>query len=127
MKSKKHKKVVKDYQKEKAKHLEKKADEPDVKKEDNKNMVNPRCKACSRYISEVELKSSGEHYKSCKKCREIQKVVYTKKSIKKEDEPDDKSEPDNNTINLNDIIYTKIGNKNDIIILNDVVYMKKYK
>ena len=86
-------------------------------------MPNPKCPICKCYIQEQETKSSGEVFKTCKRCRETQK----KQREKKADEPDDKSEPDNNTINLNDIIYTKIGNKNDIIILNDVVYMKKYK
>jgi len=51
-------------------------------------MPNPKCPICKCYIKEQELKSSGEPYKTCKRCRETQKRVNTKKSIKKEDEPD---------------------------------------
>jgi hypothetical protein len=54
-------------------------------------MVNPKCKSCLTYISEVELKSSGEPYKSCKRCRETQKAFYSKKTKKEDDEPDNKN------------------------------------
>ena len=36
-------------------------------------MVNPKCVMCDTYIKEVELKSSGEPYKTCKRCRMSQK------------------------------------------------------
>jgi hypothetical protein len=42
-------------------------------------MVNPKCKVCHTYISEVELKSSGEPYKTCKRCRATQKNNYKNK------------------------------------------------
>lgn len=66
------------------------------------NMVNPKCKSCDTYISVVELKSSGEPFKSCKKCRELRKNIYKKKSIKKADEPDIKKE---GKLIINDDMY----------------------
>ena len=65
-------------------------------------MLNPKCPICKCYIQEQETKSSGEPYKSCKRCRETQKVVYSKKN-KKADEPDEKDEYD--TINIKGIEY----------------------
>jgi protein-arginine kinase activator protein McsA len=49
-------------------------------------MVNPKCVMCDTYIREVELKSSGEPYKTCKNCRGLRNKKYKKKSIIKEDE-----------------------------------------
>jgi hypothetical protein len=53
-------------------------------------MVNPKCVMCNTYISKVELKSSGEPYKTCNRCRGLRKNKYKKISINKADEIDDK-------------------------------------
>tara|TARA_Y100000389_G_C17139863_1_gene354385 strand:- start:307 stop:561 length:255 start_codon:yes stop_codon:yes gene_type:complete len=68
-------------------------------------MVNPKCKSCGRYIRVIELKSSGEPYKSCNKCRDIQKKTYNKKN-NKADVPFDieiKKEPDKKYANIEDM------------------------
>jgi hypothetical protein len=44
-------------------------------------MPNPKCPMCKCYITEPEMKSSGEPYKSCKKCRDKNKKY-------REDNPD---------------------------------------
>ena len=53
-------------------------------------MGNPKCVMCNTYISKVELKSSGEPYKTCNRCRGLRRRNYKKKSIIKTDEIDDK-------------------------------------
>jgi hypothetical protein len=89
-------------------------------------MVNPKCKACLSYISEVEFKSSGEPYKSCKRCRETQKAVYSKKT--KKDEPDDnKEEP--KTIKIKGIDYEVKGKILDKEMARKVIpdFHKRYE
>jgi len=75
-------------------------------------MPNPKCPICKCYIQEQETKSSGEPYKSCKRCREIQKKQRAKKAdepeTKKEDEPDVKKEPEmkeDGIVNIKGIEY----------------------
>ena len=67
-------------------------------------MVNPKCVMCDTYITEVELKSSGEPYKTCKKCRERKN-----KSTIKEDENDDEKisidKADETNLKINGVIY----------------------
>jgi len=70
-------------------------------------MVNPKCKSCDRYISVIELKSSGEPYKSCNKCRDIQKNIYIKKNNKE-------YEPDNNKVLNNIPVWTNDIKENNI-------------
>ena len=73
-------------------------------------MINPKCKSCDRYISVIELKSSGEPYKSCNKCRNIQKKIYNNKNNKEDSK--EKNEPKTDNKNpVNNIIYDKMPDK----------------
>lgn len=79
-------------------------------------MVNPKCKSCDRYIGVIELKSSGEPYKSCNKCRDIQKKIYNNKKIK---EPELKED---SNIKNDDIGYEIEGK-----MLNKELLLEWYK
>ena len=86
--------------------------------------MNPKCPICKCYIKNPELKSSGEPYKSCKRCRDIQR----KNRVNKADEPDDnKEEP--KTIKIKGIDYEVKGKILDKEMARKVIpdFHKRYE
>jgi len=63
-------------------------------------MENAKCSICKTYLNGLEGKRNGGFYKTCKRCRETQKIIYKKKLP----ETDNKKP-------VNNIIYDKMPDK----------------
>lgn len=81
-------------------------------------MENAKCSICKTYLNELEGKRNGGYYKTCKRCRETQKLFYKKRGGNIEQQ----NIPQNIPQNMEQQNINKIKKRGEVVIIDGVKY-----